>query len=85
MQVSIIEDEPTRTTAGSRLDPFRRDLFRNGHHLSSAGKQFVALEGAAADPFAPAVRVTVSAVRERPGGRVPRRHAAGAQPRGRRA
>ncbi|MFE2546109.1 hypothetical protein [Actinacidiphila glaucinigra] len=74
MQVLIIEDEPAWATAGFRLDPFGRDLSRNRHHVSSAGKQFAALEGEAAS--APAVCVTFAAVR---------RHTAGGRPRGSRA
>ncbi|MFG2303957.1 hypothetical protein [Actinacidiphila glaucinigra] len=87
MHVSITEDEPARAAAakGRRLDPFRRGVLRDGHHVPSAGKRFVALEGEAADPFAPAVRIVVPAVRERPGQRVPWRDAAGGRPRGRRA
>ncbi|MGP3969723.1 response regulator transcription factor [Streptomyces sp. 6N223] len=76
-----------RGIAGMRLDPFRREVFRDGRYVALTRKHFavlevlVAAEGGVisaeallerawnedADPFTNAVRITVSALRERLG------------------
>ncbi len=78
---------PVREIAGLRVDPFRREVFRDGRYVALTRKQFavlevlVAAEGGVisaeellerawdenADPFTNAVRITVSALRERLG------------------
>src|SRR3954453_3829576 len=78
---------PVREIEGLRLDPFRREVYRDGRYVALTRKQFavlevlVAAEGGVvsaeellsrawdenADPFTNAVRITVSALRKRPG------------------
>src|SRR3978361_1882039 len=78
---------PVREIAGLRLDPFRREVYRDGSYVALTRKQFavlevlVAAEGGVvsaeellrragdehADPFTNAVRLTVSALRQRLG------------------
>src|SRR3982075_594535 len=78
---------PVREIAGLRLDPFRREVHRDGRYVALTRKQFavlevlVAAEGGVvsaeellerawdqhADPFTNAVRITVSALRQRLG------------------
>src|SRR5579872_2935675 len=78
---------PVREIAGLRVDPFRREVYRDGRYVALTRKQFavlevlVAAEGGVvsseellerawdqnADPFTNAVRITVSALRQRLG------------------
>src|SRR5436853_6797294 len=78
---------PVRQIAGLRLDPFRREVYRDGRYVPLTRKQFavlevlVAAEGGVisaedllerawdenANPFTNAVRITVSALRNRLG------------------
>src|ERR1700712_3527094 len=70
---------PVREIAGVRLDPFRREVFRDGRYIALTRKQFAVLEvlGAEelleqawdehANPFTNAVRITVSGLRKRLG------------------
>jgi two-component system, OmpR family, response regulator VanR len=73
---------PVREIADLRLDPFRREVYREGRYVALTRKQFaVAAEGGVvsaeellerawdenADPFTNAVRITVSALRKRLG------------------
>jgi two-component system response regulator VanR len=78
---------PVRELAGVRLDPFRREVFRDGRYVALTRKQFAVLEvlmaaeggvvtaesllaqawDENADPFTNAVRITVSALRQRLG------------------
>src|ERR671914_120388 len=65
---------PVREIAGLRLDPFRREVYRDGRYVALTRKQFAVLEVLVArawdenaDPFTNAVRITVSALRKRLG------------------
>src|SRR6187397_2405113 len=71
---------PVREIAGLRLDPFRREVYRDGSYVALTRKQFAVLEvlvaaeavlerawDESADPFTNAVRITVSALRKRLG------------------
>jgi two-component system response regulator VanR len=64
---------PVREIAGLRLDPFRREVYRDGRYVALTRKQFAVLEvlnrawDQNADPFTNAVRITVSALRKRLG------------------
>src|SRR5215467_5501918 len=71
---------PSRQIAGLRLDPFRREVYRDGRYVSLTRKQFAVLEVLVtaeellerawdqnADPFTNAVRITVSGLRKRLG------------------
>ena len=78
---------PVREFAGLRLDPFRREVYRDGRYVALTRKQFAVLEVLVeaeggvvsaeellkrawdenADPFTNAVRITVSALRQRLG------------------
>jgi two-component system response regulator VanR len=78
---------PVREIAGLRVDPFRREVYRDGRYVPLTRKQFAVLEVLAAaeggvisaeallerawdenaDPFTNAVRITVSALRQRLG------------------
>src|SRR5215218_8028450 len=71
---------PVRELAGLRLDPFRREVYRDGRYVALTRKQFAVLEVLVAaegllkrawdqnaDPFTNAVRITVSALRKRLG------------------
>lgn len=78
---------PVREIAGLRVDPFRREVYRDGRYVALTRKQFavlevlVAAEGGVvsaeellerawdenANPFTNAVRITVSALRQRLG------------------
>ena len=76
---------PVQEIAGLQLDPFRREVHRDGHYIALTGTQFAVLEvliaaeggvvsaeellnrawDESANPFANAVRITVSALRKR--------------------
>src|SRR5918999_190968 len=71
---------PVREIAGLRLDPFRREVYRDGRYVALTRKQFAVLEVLVAaeellerawdenaDPFTNAVRITVSGLRKRLG------------------
>jgi two-component system, OmpR family, response regulator VanR len=68
---------PVLEIAGLRLDPFRREVYRDSRYVALTRKQFavlevlVAAEGGVvsenADPFTNAARITVSALRKRLG------------------
>src|SRR5215204_3892140 len=71
---------PVREIAGLRLDPFRREVHRDGRYVALTRKQFAVLEVLVAaeellrrawdenaDPFTNAVRITVSGLRKRLG------------------
>jgi two-component system response regulator VanR len=64
---------PVREIAGLRLDPFRREVFRDGRYVALTRKQFAVLEvlvdaeGGVISAEELPVRITVSALRKRLG------------------
>src|ERR1043166_1014127 len=74
---------PVREIAGLRLDPFRREVYRDGRYVALTREKFPVLEAPGgvvsaeelrarawdenADPFTNAVRITVSGLRKRLG------------------